>query len=73
MQLTTVFGSADAIRGKPDLPSVNHQLAQMDAMASEILENRPSRAPGEMGRRDLAVIEAVYRAARSGQRTEVRA
>ena len=59
-------------RGKPDLPSVNHQLAQMDAMAGEILENRPSRAPGEMGKRDLAVIEAVYAAARSGKRVEVR-
>ena len=60
-------------QGKPGLPSVNHQLAQMDAMASEILENRPSRTPGEMGRRDLAVIEAVYTAARTGKRTEVRA
>lgn len=60
-------------RGKPDLPSVDQQLAQLDAMAVEILESRPSRAPGEMGRRDLAVIEAVYTAARSGKRTQVRA
>ena len=60
-------------RGQPDLPSVNHQLAQLDAMAGEILENRPSHAPGEMGRRDLAVIEAVYAAARTGRRTPVRA
>ena len=58
-------------RGKPDLPSVNHQLAQLDAMAVEILENRPSLAPGEMGRRDLAVIEAVYAAARTGRRTAI--
>lgn len=58
--------------GSVDLPRPNHQLAQMDAMALEILENRPSRAPGEMGRRDVAIVEAIYASARSGQRVEVR-
>jgi glucose-fructose oxidoreductase len=60
-------------RGTPDFPVVNHQLAQMDGMALELLENRPSLAPGEMGRRDVAVIEAIYASANSGKRTEVRA
>jgi glucose-fructose oxidoreductase len=59
-------------QGKPDFPSSNHQLLQMEGMAGEILQSRPSLAPGEMGRRDVAVIEAIYAAARSGKRTEVR-
>jgi glucose-fructose oxidoreductase len=58
-------------RGLVSLPNVNHQVAQLDGMALELLEDRPSLAPGEMGRRDLAIIEAVYEAARSGRRTNV--
>jgi glucose-fructose oxidoreductase len=60
-------------RGTPHFPKVNHQVAQMDAMALELLSGRPSIAPGEMGRRDVAIVEAIYAAARSGQRVEVRA
>jgi glucose-fructose oxidoreductase len=59
-------------RGTPALASPDHQVAQMNGLAAELLENRPSLAPGEMGRRDVAIIEAVYAAARSGRRTEVR-
>jgi hypothetical protein len=40
-------------------------------MALELLTGQPSLAPGEMGRRDLAIIEAVYSAAKSGQPTTV--
>jgi glucose-fructose oxidoreductase len=59
-------------RGVVDLPKVNHQLAQLDAMAAEILTGSPSLAPGEMGRRDIAIVKAIYAAAASGQRTEVK-
>jgi glucose-fructose oxidoreductase len=59
-------------RGKVRLPSVNHQAAQLDGMALEIMEGRPSLAPAEMGRRDMAIIEAIYAAAKSGQRTAVK-
>jgi glucose-fructose oxidoreductase len=58
--------------GQIDLPRPNHQVAQMEGMALEILENRPSRAPGEMGRRDIVIVEAIYASARSGKRVEVR-
>jgi len=60
-------------RGKPHFPHVNHQVAQLDGMALELMSGRPSLAPGEMGRRDIAIVEAIYAAARSGQRVEVRA
>jgi predicted dehydrogenase len=55
------------------LPNVNHQVAQLDGMAEELIAGRPSIAPGEMGRRDVAIIEAIYAAANSGQRVEVKA
>jgi glucose-fructose oxidoreductase len=60
-------------RGRVRLPKVNHQVAQLDGMAMELLDGRPSLAPGEMGRRDIAIVEAIYAAAQSGRRVEVRA
>jgi predicted dehydrogenase len=43
----------------------------MDDFAQCMRENRESRVPGEMGRRDLVIIEAIYEAARTGRRTVV--
>ena len=60
-------------RGSVKLPEVNHQVAQLDGMAMELLEGRPSIAPGEMGRRDIAIVEAIYAVAGNGRRVEVRA
>ncbi|MFT3868493.1 MAG: Gfo/Idh/MocA family oxidoreductase [Nibricoccus sp.] len=60
-------------RGRVRKPSVNQQAAQLDGMALELLTGSPSLAPGEMGRRDLAIIEAIYAAAKSGERTLVKA
>lgn len=60
--------------GKMDFPRVNQQALQMDEFALSVKENRPSVVAGEMGRRDLAIIEAIYAsAANDGQRTEVKA
>ncbi len=60
-------------RGRANFPKVNHQVAQLDGMAVELLKGLPSLAPGEMGRRDIAVTEAIYAAAASGGRVAVRA
>jgi glucose-fructose oxidoreductase len=60
-------------RGTSHFPAVNHQVAQLDGMAMELRAGRPSIAPGEMGRRDVAIVEAIYAAARSGQRVDVKA
>lgn len=59
-------------QGTPHLPEVNQQAAQMDGMAQEIITGRPSRAPGEMGRRDLVIAEAIYAAAANGGRAPVK-
>ena len=52
---------------------VNQQALQMDDFALCVREGRESRVAGEMGLRDMKIIEAIYAAAKSGQRTEVRA
>ncbi len=54
-------------------PPVNQQALQMDDFARCVREGRESRVSGEMGRRDLAIIEAIYEAARTGKRTLVKA
>ena len=60
-------------QGKPHFPEVNHQVVQMDGMALEIMNGQPSIAPGEMGRRDIAITDAIYAAVASGGRVEVKA
>jgi glucose-fructose oxidoreductase len=60
-------------RGPVERPLVNHQEAQLDGMALEIAGKLPSLAPGEMGRRDIAITTAIYAAARSGGRVAVQA
>lgn len=50
----------------------HQQAAQLDAMAESILSNQPCIASGEMGRRDMAIIEAIYRSAESGKRELVK-
>ncbi len=45
----------------------------MDGIVADLLAGKPSRVPGEMGRRDMAVVEAIYASARAGgRRVEVK-
>ena len=53
--------------------TVSHQALQMDDFAACIQAGRESRIPGEMGLRDMKVIEAIYEAAASGKRVELKA
>jgi len=50
-----------------DLPNINQQAAQLDDFADCILNNKPTRVPGEMGLRDVQLLLAIYRAAETGQ------
>jgi glucose-fructose oxidoreductase len=60
-------------RGSLNYPKTNQQALQMDGFAQCMLTGRPTPVPGEMGRRDLAIIEAIYAsAANGGKRTEVK-
>lgn len=47
------------------------QTAQMDDFAMAIKENKATKAPGEEGLKDLKIIEAIFKAAKTGKETEV--
>lgn len=55
-------------KGELHLTEVNQQALQMDDFALCVQHNKPSRVPGEMGLRDVRILQAIYKAARTGQR-----
>ena len=61
-------------KGPPNITAPQSQQAlQIDDFALCVRENRSTRVPGEMGRRDMVIIEAIYAsAAKSGARVEVK-
>ena len=44
---------------------------EMDHLSLAVRNGTPVRTPGEMGLRDVAIIEAIYRAALTGERVEL--
>ena len=65
------LGRVTTSRGDLHYPAYNQQALQMDDFADCILTGRESEVGGEMGRRDLKIITAIYKAARTNQRVEV--
>ena len=65
--------SAETSRGPLNYPPTNQQAAQMDDFADCVLTGRATPVPGELGRRDLQIIQAIYEAARTGERVRVHA
>ena len=62
-------------RGAPALGEIppSQQAVQIDDFALCVKEGRESPVSGEMGRRDMVIIEAIYRsAAENGRRVEVK-
>jgi predicted dehydrogenase len=57
--------------GTMDFPQVNQQAMQMDDFALAVKQNRPSPVPGEMGRQDVKILQAIYKAAETGNRIEI--
>jgi predicted dehydrogenase len=57
--------------GPMDKPKVNQQAKQMDDFAQAITNKRATPVPGEMGRRDVRIIQAIYKAMESGKRVEL--
>lgn len=55
-------------QGKLDLKNVNQQAAQMDDFANCVLQNKPTKVPGEMGLRDVKILQAIYQAARTAKK-----
>ncbi len=49
------------------LADIDQFAAEMDGFAQCILNNRPTRVPGEEGLRDIKIMMAIYEAARTGK------
>ncbi len=65
------LGKVTTSKGDLNFPVVNQQALQMDDFADCIATGRESEVSGEMGRRDLKIIEAIYEAARTGKRVMI--
>ena len=55
-----------------EYPKLSQQAKQMDGIAQSIKKNQPSIVPGEMGRRDVKIITAIYEAMNSGKRVTIK-
>ncbi len=54
-------GLQGEINGEPmNLPNVNQQARQMDAFAENIMNGTQCLVPGEMGARDMFIIDRIY-------------
>ncbi|MEQ1676918.1 MAG: Gfo/Idh/MocA family oxidoreductase [Chitinophagaceae bacterium] len=51
-----------------DYPRLSQQALQMDGIALAIKNKQTSIVPGEMGRRDVKIISAIYEAMNTGKR-----
>ena len=61
------------INGEPFASSDHHQQAtQMDAFALNIHNDTPVIANGEMGWRDMILVEAIYKAAKTGKVVDIK-
>ncbi|NVJ46246.1 MAG: gfo/Idh/MocA family oxidoreductase, partial [Cytophagia bacterium] len=47
----------------------SQQKLQMDDFAKHVLNDEPNRAPGEMGKRDMIICEAIYQSIAEGGKT----
>jgi predicted dehydrogenase len=66
----------EGIKGKTSdseikFPQVNQQALQMDDFADAITNQRPTPVPGEMGRQDVKIQQAIYKAMETGKRVEI--
>jgi glucose-fructose oxidoreductase len=66
-------GAAETSRGPLHYVAPYQQALQLDDFAQCLQTGRATPVPGEMGRRDLTIIEAIYRAVASGRREAVKA
>lgn len=57
--------------GKMNFAPVNQQALQMDDFAVCIKEGRPSPVSGEEGRQDVKILQAIYKAVETGERTRI--
>ncbi len=66
------FGGQGGFVGEErmNFPSVNQQAHQMDGICEAIRKGEKGMVPGEMGRRDVAILEAIVESAATGKTVE---
>ncbi|WP_139920441.1 Gfo/Idh/MocA family protein [Hymenobacter sp. DG01] len=76
LELQPAFGyggiQGSTSQGPMNIENVPQQARQMDDFADCILNNKPTRVPGEMGLRDVQLLQAIYRAAATGQKVSTK-
>ncbi len=72
------YSAYAGVKGSSPLGKINHpyevpwqQAKQMDDDALAIMQKKPMLVPGEEGLRDIRVVQAIYKAAATGQRVKV--
>lgn len=58
---------AEGVRREHVIPNANQFVGMLDEMAAAVQENRAPATPGEEGLRDMRILEAIYRAADTGE------
>lgn len=58
-----------------DQPVVNHQAVHMDGVCKDLLDGKklPDHITGEEGLRDVRLLQAIYRAAETGRKIDLKA
>lgn len=54
--------------GKIEFPHESQQKLQMDDFAQHVQVGAPNKAPGEMGLRDMIIVEAIYKSIVAGSK-----
>lgn len=76
MQPSTGYGPIKGRTNKGELQfeHVTHQTVQMDEMSEIILNNAVPRVPvdGEEGLKDLVIMDAIFKAAKSGKKVKIK-
>ncbi len=75
IELSPVYGyggiKGRTSEGEMNFPEVNQQARQMDDFALCIKEGRPTPVPGEEGRKDVRILQAIYKAMQTGERVVI--
>jgi glucose-fructose oxidoreductase len=58
-------------KGDAGVAANNQFAAQLDHFSECIVENKPVRTPGEMGLRDIRIIQAIYESGRTGMPVKI--
>lgn len=62
---------AETSAGPLNFSVVNQQALQIDGFADCVRTGRPTDVPGELGKRDVQIMMAIYEAAQTGKRVKV--